>query len=275
MAHGHPQVYGGGGMSILAEIRTYLAILQTTLAARMAYRGDFFISAFMIVIGDFLVPLITLMIYATGAAFPGWNMYEALLIQAIFMLAKGVAFPCFFGLVWNTLDRVRDGTFDILLLKPRSALYMTLVTGFQTDSIGRLCGGIILFIYTLFHLPAPGPFQWLLFILLFMISLIVLFGFALFMSGIVFLWVGSSRVYEIFDAVSSFGLYPRSIFTKSFQSLVTFVIPVIMIGSMPAAALLGRSTGDIWIAAICSITFCMIGLVFWHRMLGKYTSAGG
>jgi ABC-2 type transport system permease protein len=260
---------------ITGAVHVYFAILKTTLAARMAYRGDFFVSALMIVIGDFLVPLVTLMIYATGAAFPGWNMYEVLLIQAIFMLAKGIAFPCFFGMVWNTLDRVRDGTFDILLLKPRSALYMTLVTGFQTDSIGRLIGGIVLFVIALLHVDAPYSLHWLQFFLLFVISLIVLFGFALFMSGIVFLWVGSSRVYEIFDAVSSFGLYPRSIFTKSFQSLVTYIIPVVMIGSVPAAALLGRPTGNVGIAAGLCFVFWIIGLLFWHRMLGKYTSAGG
>ncbi len=262
-------------MNITAGIRIYWAILKTVLAARMAYRGDFFISAFMIVVGDFLVPLVTLMIYAAGASFPGWNMYEALLIQAIFMMAKGVAFPCFFGIVWNTLDRVREGTFDILLLKPRSALFMTLVTGFQTDSIGRLVGGFVLFVIALMHVEAPHLLQWLQFFILFGFSLVVLFGFALFMSGIVFLWVGSSRVFEIFDAVSSFGLYPRSIFTKSFQSLVTFIIPVVMIGSVPAAALLGRPTGDVGIACILCLVFCLMGLLFWHRMLGKYTSAGG
>lgn len=263
-------------MKIRMEIRTLLAILQTAFTARMAYRGDFFISAVMTVLGDLIVPLITLIIYATGASFPGWTMYEALLIQAIFMMAKGVAFPCFFGLVGNTLERVRDGTFDVLLLKPRSALYMALVTGFRTDSVGRLFGGMGLFVVALAHTAAPDPLQWLQFGVLFGISLVVLFGFALFMSGIVFIWVGSSRVYEIFDAVSSFGLYPRSIFTKAFQTVVTFVIPVIMIGSMPAAALLGRtSIGETGVASLCSAAFCAAGLLFWHRMLGKYTSAGG
>jgi len=262
-------------MKILKEVRTYFAILKTVLAARMAYRGDFFISVLMIVAGDFLVPLVTLLIYASGASFPGWSMYDALMIQAIFMLAKGIAFPCFFGLVWNTLDRVRDGTFDILLLKPRSALYMTLVTGFQTDSVGRLVGGLVLFTVALGHVAVFGLQQWLQFVLLFGVSLIVLFGFALWMSGIVFLWVGSSRVYEIFDAVTLFGLYPRSIFTKSFQSIVTYVIPVIMIGSLPAAALLGYPTGSEGLAILMCVVFCGFGLWFWHGMLGKYASAGG
>lgn len=256
------------------EIRTYLSVLQTTFAARMTYRGDFFISAFMIVIGDLIVPLVTFIIYKTGASFPGWSLYEALLIQATFMLAKGIAFPCFFGIVSNTLGRVRDGTFDILLLKPRSALYMTIVTGFQTEHIGRLFGGLVLFIAACAQMDA-ADLRWMPFVWLFGMGLVVLFGFALFLSGIVFLWVGSSRVFEIFDAMTSFGMYPRSIFSKSFLPVVTFVVPVLMIGSMPAEALLGRPTASVAPASVVCMLFCAAGWLFWHRMLRSYTSAGG
>ncbi|GAA3399522.1 ABC transporter permease [Paenibacillus hodogayensis] len=261
-------------MRVWCEIRTYLSILQTTFAARMTYRGDFFISALMIVIGDLIVPLVTLILYRSGASFPGWSLYEALLIQATFMLAKGIAFPCFFGIVSNTLGRVRDGTFDILLLKPRSALYMTVVTSFQTDNIGRLFGGIVLLIFACTQLGAAS-LHWEAFVWLFGMGLVVLFGFALFLSGIVFVWVGSSRVFEIFDAVTSFGMYPRSIFSKSFLPVVTFVIPVLMIGSMPAEALLGRPLDGVALSSVVCLLFCAAGWLFWHRMLRSYTSAGG
>ncbi|MDF2722407.1 MAG: multidrug transporter permease [Paenibacillus sp.] len=256
------------------EIRTYVSVLKTTFAARMTYRGDFFISAFMIVIGDLIIPLVTFIIYKTGASFPGWSLYEALLIQATFMLAKGIAFPCFFGIVSNTLSRVRDGTFDILLLKPRSALYMTIVTSFQTENIGRLVGGLVLFTVACVQMDA-ADLQWMSFFWLFAMSLVVLFGFALFLSGIVFIWVGSSRVFEIFDAMTSFGMYPRSIFSKSFLNSVAFVIPVMMIGSMPAEALLGRTLDRAGLESVVCILFCAAGWLFWHRMLRTYTSAGG
>lgn len=257
------------------SVRTFFSVMKTVITARMSYRADFFISAFMILVGELIVPLITILIYQTGASFPGWSMAEVLLIQGVFMLAKGVAFPLFFGMVWNTLDRVREGTFDILLLKPRSALFMTLVTGFNTDGIGRLIGGAMLFSVALIYLPAPSLLDWFIFIVLFLVSLSVLFSFALWMSGILFVWVGSSRVQEIFDAVTLFAMYPKTIYSKSFQQMITWLLPIAMIGFFPASALLGRSlVGVLGSAMVCMLFLC-VSLWFWHVMLSKYSSAGG
>lgn len=256
-------------------VRTFFSIMKTVIAARMSYRADFFISAIMVFVGEMIIPLITILIYQTGASFPGWSMAEVLLIQGVFMLAKGVAFPLFFGIVWNTLDRVREGTFDLLLLKPRSALYMTLVTGFNTDGLGRLVGGAVVFGAAFFYLPPPGIVEWLGFIILFAVSLSVLFSFALWMSGILFVWVGSSRVQEIFDAVTVFGMYPKTIYAKSFQQAITAFIPIAMIAFFPASALLGRSLAGAFISASVCMVFLGISLWFWHMMLSKYSSAGG
>jgi ABC-2 type transport system permease protein len=240
----------------------------------MSYRADFFLSAVIVLAAEMTLPLITYLIYRTGASFPGWTMEEALLIQAVFMLSKGIAYPLFFGMVWNTLDRVREGTFDILMLKPRSALFMTIVTGFNTEGIGRLVGGIAFFTAVVMRLPDPGLAEWLHFGWMLLLSLVVLFSFVLWMSGILFVWVGSSRVHEIFESVSSFGMYPKSIFSKSFQSLVTYIIPVGAIGFMPASVLLNRAEG-VWGSSLVCGFFLAVSVWFWHVMLRKYTSAGG
>ncbi|RKN80698.1 ABC transporter permease [Paenibacillus ginsengarvi] len=260
---------------MISGFRAYIEIVKTSFTSRMAYRGDFWISAVMTIAGELVVPLVTFLIYRSGASFPGWSLSEALLIQAIFLLSKGIAFPFFFGIVWNTLDRVREGTFDLLLIKPRPALWMALVTGFQPDGLGRLLGGIALTGAAVRLVPQAGAADWLLFAVLMLFSIMVLFAFALFMSGILFRWVGSSRVYEMFDSVASFGQYPRTIFAKSFVGLVLQAVPVLMIGYFPAAALLGKLSADVWIAAAVSFVFFLLSLVFWHRMLGNYTSAGG
>ncbi|MBD2865971.1 ABC transporter permease [Paenibacillus oceani] len=253
----------------------YAEIVKTSIASRMAYRDDFWISSLMTVAGELVVPLLTFLIYRSGASFPGWSLNEVLLIQAVFLLSKGIAFPFFFGIVWNTLDRVREGTFDLLLIKPRSALYMALVTGFQPDGLGRLLGGVLLLGVAAWIVPAAGIAGWLLFAALMLLSVMVLFSFALFMSGLLFRWVGSSRVYDIFDSVTSFGLYPRTVFSKSFVGLVLHAVPVMMIGFIPASALLGKLPQDVWIAAAVSFAFFLLSLAFWYRMLGNYTSAGG
>lgn len=252
-----------------------IAVMKTKFAERMAYRADFFISVFMMLIGDMMIPLITLLIYRSGATFPGWTFEEAIMIQAVFTLAKGIAFPFFFGMVWRTLSLVQDGSFDTLLIKPRSVLFITMVSGFDIDDFGRLISGGVLFAVALSGMATPDPLAWLQFALLFLLSLSVLFAFSLYLSGLLFRWVGSSRVYDIFDSVTMFGFYPGTIFSRKFQHLFTLVIPIAMIGFLPATALLGRPSSMTALSAGVCVIFLGVGLWFWHHMLAKYTSAGG
>ena len=260
---------------MIGSATAFLAVMRTVIAGRLAYRGDLFISLVVTLLGETILPLITLLIYRTGASFPGWTLYEVMLIQSVFMLAKGMAYPFFFGMVYNTLDRVRDGTFDVLLLKPRSALFMTMVTGFSPDGLGRSLGGAALFAFALGHLHAPSAMEWISFILLMAVSSSVLFASALFMSGLLFFWVGSSRVYDIHDSLTSFGQYPQTIYSKPLQWVLTVLLPVAMISYIPASALLGKMESELTMAVGFSAVFVSVSIGFWHWMLRKYTSAGG
>ena len=112
--------------------------IKVSLMSRMAYRGDYLISMFVMMISEFFAPLLTLTIYKNGASFPGWTMHEALLIQGVLLLSRGISFPFFFGIVWNTISRVQNGTFDLLIIKPRPILQMAVVTGFDSEDLGKL-----------------------------------------------------------------------------------------------------------------------------------------
>lgn len=260
---------------MMSSIKAHFHMIKISFAARMAYRGDFLISTFIMLIVEFLTPLITLLIYRSGASFPGWSLYEAMLIQGVFLLSKGIANPLFFGMVGNTVGLVSGGTLDLLLLRPRSTLHMIVMTSFDSEDMGKLLGGIVLFSYSLAQLPPPGILQWCQFLLLFVFSQIVLFSFAMIMSGTVIKWVGNGRVYEMFSSISSFGQYPVSIFSKPVQNFITIMIPVAMMGFFPASVLMGRpSSGILW-ALASSVFFLAASLLFWKFMLNKYTSAGG
>lgn len=251
------------------------AVIKTKFAQQAAYRSHFFLSLVLLVAGDLIVPLVTLLVYRSGASFPGWTLREALLIQAVFALAKGVAFPLFFGMIGTTLGHVREGTFDLLLLKPRPALFMTMLNGIEPDDFGRLAGGGLLFVYALNGISAPSAAEWAVFSVLFAMSLIMLFSFSLVFSGILFRWVGSSRVFDIFDAVTGFGMYPGTIFSKAFRNFFTFVVPIGLMAFLPASALLGDMGSEMIGSSVMALVFLGGSLFFWHRMLAQYTSAGG
>ncbi|GGG74034.1 ABC transporter permease [Paenibacillus radicis (ex Gao et al. 2016)] len=251
------------------------AVLRTKLAEQMAYRSHFILSVLLLVAGDLVVPFVTLLIYSSGASFPGWAMHEALLIQGVFALAKGIAFPFFFGMVGTTLHHVREGTFDLLLLRPRPVMLMAMLTGFDPDDFGRLFSGAVIFGFALSGMSQPVLGAWLQFGLLFIASIAILCAVSLFLSGMLFRWVGSSRVFDIFDAVTSFGMYPGTIFAKSLQNLLTYVLPVGLIAFVPASALLGRSGLEALWALVPVSLFLLLSVYYWNRMLRGYTSAGG
>jgi ABC-2 type transport system permease protein len=253
----------------------HLQGIKTALAVRMAYRADFFISIIIMLAVEAITPFVTYLIYKNGASLPGWSMYEVLLIQGIFLLSRGISFPFFFGIVWNTIERVREGTFDLLLIKPRSVLHMAIVTGFDSEDLGKLLGGLILFIAALLNIPFPGFFEWLKFAVLFVVSLVVMFGFALILSGLGIVWVNNFRVYEIFFSLANFGMYPANIFSKMLQTFITSILPVAMLGFIPASALLGRPAEGAVYAVIMSFVFLILSLLFWKAMLKRYNSAGG
>lgn len=256
-------------------IKLYLIAFKNALAERIAYRFDFILSTFIVLLFEFTMPLVIILIYRSGSSFPGWGMYEVLLIQAIFLTIKGISFTFFFGMVWNVLERVREGTFDLLLIKPSSALFMSIVTGIDIENLGKIIGGVGLLVFVQFHLNSPSIVQWTQFIFVVIAGVSVFFSFALILSGVLFKWVGNSRVWEILDSITMFGLYPRSIFSKGLQSLITNIIPVAMIGFFPASVLLEKARTGIISSAIACLILLMFSLFFWRKMLKRYSSAGG
>jgi ABC-2 type transport system permease protein len=256
-------------------IRLYGTALKNTLASRLAYRVDFVISALIMLVFELIVPFATFLIYRSGGAFPGWTFQEVFLVQAVFLLAKGIVNPFFAGIVWNTLIRVREGTYDLLLIKPRSALFMTLLTSIDVEDLGKLAGGIGVLVLALSAVPPAGPLNWIAFVLLFACSVCVFMSFAFFMAGSCFKWVGNSRVYEIFDSLCAFAMYPTTIFGKGMQVLVAAVLPLAVMAFFPASVLLGRSVEYLGFGLLSCAAFLAAGAFFWSRMLRSYTSAGG
>jgi ABC-2 type transport system permease protein len=255
----------------------WLLAFRNSLADRAAYRGDFFIGFLVTVLFEMVTPLVTVLLYRTsgGTGFPGWTMQEALLIQAVFLVSRGIAFPFFFAMVWTVHQLVREGNFELILLKPRSPLLVCMTRSINIQAFGRLFGGLTLALWVLRGLPAVSPAQYALFLALLALSLLVLFGFALAMAATLFVWVGNSRLMELMEALFLFGQYPANIFSGGFQLLITVVIPISMIAVFPAQALLGKDMPLLLPAIPVCLIFAAAGLLFWKHMIRRYSGAGG
>jgi ABC-2 type transport system permease protein len=257
-------------------LRTYRVLIKNELASRMAYRFDFFTGILVSMVGEMLLPVITLIIYSTGAAFPGWSFHEVLLIQSVFIMSTALSGMLFFGVVILVMEHIREGTFDLFLIKPAPVTLLTVGMSFSFEHIFVFSGGLALFIYALSALPSPGFLAWVQFVLVFFLAIAVLLGIVFLMAATLFKWVGNSRLFEVFESITQFGRYPASIYSKSFRALITYAVPVALLGTIPASVLLKPdSVSGLLLAGFFAFLFLGIGFSVWKLMLRSYSSTGG
>jgi ABC-2 type transport system permease protein len=249
--------------------------MKVSVAERAAYRGDFLISLLVTLLFELATPLVTVMVYGSGSAFPGWSLDEALVLQAVLLISRGIAFSFFFGMVWVVLDQAREGTFELTLLKPRSPLLVVLALGMDPQALIRLLGGGLLLAYALSRLPPPSPGNLLAFVALLAVSLLLLFACALVMAGALFVWIGNSRVFEVLESLLGFSRYPATVYQRSAQFLFAVILPVSAIAFFPAAVLLGKEASFLAWTVPASLALAALAFLFWKAMIRRYSSGGG
>lgn len=236
---------------------------------------NFIVSCFITLVGNVLFPLVTLLIYSSGASFPDWSLFEVLLVQSVFTMSSGLSSLIFGGVLWTTMSHIREGSFEVILLKPLNPLFFIIATTFSPDSIGVFVGGITLFMISIAHVSAISLLSWLQFVFLFFAGTAVMAGISLMMAAMSFKWVGNSRIGELADSVLHFGKYPLPIFPKTIQAVITMVIPVGMVGFFPASALLGRISLADYAAVVPCFLFMAAGAWIYRHMISLYEGVGG
>ncbi len=256
-------------------IKIYGVCVRTALAQAVAYRADFIMGSFITLLSNILFPLVTILIYENGAEFPGWTMWEVLLIQSIYSMSTGISSMVLSSVVWVTMDHIREGSFESVLLKPIPPLFFIVASNFNVQSMGLFLGGLVMTIVAATHTGISGIGAIGSFLLLFFAGLMVLCGMNLLMAAISFKWVGNSRIPEIFDSISNFGKYPLRIFPQTVQIFAALVIPVAVIGFFPASALLGRLEGTAFLSLLPCVLFLGFGIWIYNKMIRLYEGVGG
>ncbi len=261
---------------MIKAMKIYLVCIKTALSRAVSYRTSFIFGTIITLLSNILFPLVTVLIYHSGASFPDWTIWEVLLLQSIYTMSLGISSLIFNGVVWETMNHIREGSFEIILLRPMSPLFYMIANNFDPECIGLILGGGIMTgvsIATTGTVPALS--DWMQFAVLFLSGVAVMGGLYLIMAAISFKWVGNSRIPEIFDSVKTFGKYPLDIFPKQVKILTSLMIPVAMIGFYPCTALLGEADIYGFLLCIPCVLFLLFGIWLYNKMIKLYEGVGG
>jgi len=202
----------------------------------------------------------------------GYNSTEAIFFFLTFMVVDTTS-QFFFREVYRFRNYVVSGDFDLMLVKPMSALFRVLMGGADVIDLITLPPIYLATVYV-GSLLAPSVGQVLIYILLIITGMLITTAFHIIVISFGIITLEVDHTIMIYRDVSAMGRMPTDIYKEPLKGILTYFIPVAIMMSLPAKAFLGlASKVAIFSALGISIIFIFISLRFWNFALKKYTSA--
>jgi ABC-2 type transport system permease protein len=136
---------------VVDALSLYRRLLGAQLRSQLQYRASFALDisgAFLISFVDFLAVLV---IFHNVPHLSGWSVHEVAFLYAMAAISFALT-----DVVIGYLDvfpqRIRDGSFDVLLLRPRSTLFQVVTSELSLRKVGKLLQGLIVLGYALSNL---------------------------------------------------------------------------------------------------------------------------
>ncbi len=250
---------------------------RLSLLLGLQYRFDFLLEAAVEACGaaTALVPLFV--VYGGRGSIAGWGFAEALLVTGFFLLLQAVLEGAINPSLSHVVEHVRKGTLDFVLLKPADAQFLVSTARFQPWRAANALTALAVFVYAFSRLGGPPPPARLLAAgALFGAAVLLLYSFWIVTVSAAFYVVRVDNLSFLFGSVFDAARWPASVFRGALAFVFTFVIPLALMTTYPAEALLGRMSLARGAGALAAaLAFGLFARRVWLRSLARYTSAGG
>ena len=262
-------------MSVRRLFAVVRAQLRASLALALQYRLEFVVEGALALLwmGVTLVPL--LVVFGARERVEGWTFPEMLVVLGWFVGLKGVLEGTLSPSLLQVVEHVRKGTLDFVLLKPADAQLLVSLSRIEPWRVVDFIGAGLIFVYAFERIGhPPSPLQAALAAALLAAAVLVLYSIAILVVSIAFVAVRVDNLLYLFQSVFDVARWPNTIFRGVLAVLFTFVLPLALMTTYPALALLGKlSAGTAAGALLGSAAFALVARAIWTASIRRYTSA--
>lgn len=243
---------------------------------KMQYKLSFIctiIAQFLIVIFELFV---LKSVFDKFSLLDKYNKYELYFNFSIIWL--GYSLAQFIGRGFDKFYHlIRDGSFDLLLIRPRHLFLQIIGSDMNYEKISRIISTLVLFIYSSTKI-IPHYSILKLFVLISMVfgSFMMIMSVFIIGASVTFYTIQGIEFINIFtDGTKHLGQYPMGIFNKVVRIVFTFVIPLTLVNYYPIEYLTGRQTfiGYAFLPMLSTL-YIIPALLLFKLGLKKYKSSG-
>lgn len=264
-------------------LNIYRRLLGVQIRSQMQYRTSFLLDVLatgLIVLTEFGSVALVLQRFDN---IQGWVLAEIAFLYGLVELSFGLMDMLFSGFDPPHFGlKIRQGSFDQLLLRPINITAQVLGSDLQLRRLGRIAFGIGIFVLALTLNDITWSAAKLLYLPVVFASLVAFFG-GLFVIGstITFWTVDSIEVMNMLTYGGSFTIsYPMTIYPDWLRRFFTYVVPAIFLNFYPALYFLDKPD-PLNFPALAPFAAPLVGfgtlwlaLRFWRFGIRHYQSTG-
>ena len=219
----------------------YVRLVGAQIRSQLQYRVSFALDLVGNVLISFLDFAAILILFENVPALDGWTLHEV-----AFLYASTCISFAFVDLVIGHLDlfprMIREGTFDLVLVRPRGTLFQVIASDFAIRRFGKALQGLLVFVFALTGLDIDWDAY-----------RIAMLGVMLVAGGLIFasVWIAGATIAfwtvdggEFTNAFTYGGnfltQYPISIYGEWLRRFLAFVVPMAFVCYFPALYILGK-----------------------------------
>ncbi len=258
-------------------LRLIRSFIDVAFQNALAYRINFWVSLLHSIL-DLGTGILALMVlFSQVEAIRGWTLPATLALLGTYLLL-GALRRLFIGPSLEALagmdGEIWVGTFDFTLLRPVNVQFLASVRTWQPLAVlDLLLGAVVLLTASLRLGRALALVQVLYFIVTLLAAVAILYALLLAFSALVF-WSPGLLFTWLFNALFQMARYPVGLYPGWLRLVLTWVVPVGVMTTVPAQALagglsLGMLLGSLGLAGGL---FCGASLLF-RTGLRRYASA--
>jgi ABC-2 type transport system permease protein len=254
--------------------RLFAALLSASLRRSLANRADLAFELAMSVVGGAASLAALAAVYTRTDTLGGWGPASAVVLLGTFQIVSGLRAALVEPNLQWFHQRIKEGRFDHILTQPASSLFLATLGGCAPVALVQTAvGAVVVAAGTASqpHPPALGNVAgWLL---LTTAAVATMWATRTLIAAVAF-WALGLALDVAYDAAWDFGRYPVQLYRRPLDLVFTYILPVGLIATTPAAALTGNSGITAGATALgAAAALCALTATVWRMGLRRYTSA--
>jgi ABC-2 type transport system permease protein len=267
---------------VVESLALWRRLVGAQIRSQVQYRVSFgleLVGAFLIAFLDFLAVLV---IFHNTPRLAEWTVQEVAFLYALSSITFALT-----ELLIGHLDLfprlIRDGNFDVLLVRPRGTLFQVIASDFQLRRLGKAAQGVLVLVYALGALHIDWTPARVVVLLVSIPAGVLIFSAVWVAFGCLAFWtVDSGEFTNAFTYGGNFlAQYPIDIYGAWLRRFLAYLVPLAFVCYFPALYVLGKHDPlglprvlQFLSPAVALAAACVAGAA-WRFAVRHYRSAGG